>query len=58
MYLWVVWLKGREFMQRWGGARFFTASFLFLNMLAIFIKMVLRQGFNIKYVLVTPWINI
>src|SRR5262245_36731931 len=58
MYLWVVWLKGREFMQRWGMPRFMTASFLFLNMIGIFIKMVLRLGFNIKYVLVTPWINV
>ena len=27
MYWWVVWLKGREFMQRWGAARFFLTSF-------------------------------
>jgi hypothetical protein len=58
MYLWVVWLKGRGFMQRWGFPRFFTTSFLFLNMLGIFIKMVLRLMFNVKYVLVTPWINV
>lgn len=58
MYLWVVWLKGREFMQRWGMPRFITTSFLFLNMLGIFVKMVLRLMFNVKYVLVTPWINV
>jgi hypothetical protein len=58
MYLWVIWLKGRAFMQRWGMPRFITTSFLFLNMLGIFIKMVLRLMFNVKYVLVTPWINV
>jgi hypothetical protein len=45
-------------MQRWGMARFMTTSFLFLNMLAVLIKMVMRHAFNIKYILVTPWINI
>lgn len=58
MYAWVVWLKGRAFMQRWGMPRFFLTSFLFLNMLGIFAKMILRLAFNVKYVLVTPWINV
>lgn len=58
MYLWVIWLKGREFMQRWGMPRFLLTSFLFLNMVAIMIKMILRLAFNVKYVLVTPWINV
>ena len=40
MYWWVVWLKGRDFMQRWGMARFGLTSFLFLNMIAIVVKMV------------------
>jgi len=58
MYAWVVWLKGREFMQRWGMPRFMLTSFLFLNMVAVVIKMLLRHALNIKYVLPTPWINI
>ena len=58
MYWWVVWLKGRDFMQRWGMARFGLTSFLFLNMLAIMVKMVMRSAFNIKYIMVTPWLNI
>jgi hypothetical protein len=58
MYAAIVWYKGRDFMLRWGMPRFFTTSFLFLNMLAVVIKMVMRHAFNIKYVWVTPWINV
>ncbi len=58
MYAWVRRLKGALFMQQWGMPRFMTTSFLFLNMLAVLIKMVMRHAFSIKYILVTPWINI
>jgi len=58
MYAWIVKKKGPEFMENWGLARFGLTSFLFLNMFAIVIKMVLRHGFNTKYIMVTPWINI
>jgi hypothetical protein len=58
MYLWIVRLKGRDFMRRWGMPRFLTTSFLFLNMVAVVIKMVMRHAFNIKYVWVTPWLNV
>jgi hypothetical protein len=58
MYIWVVRKKGADFMNRWGLTRFGLTSFLFLNMLAIVIKMGLRIGFNTKYIMVTPWINI
>lgn len=58
MYWWIVWYKGRDFMQRWGMPRFMTTSFLFLNMMAVVIKMLLRHAFNIKYILVTPYLNI
>jgi hypothetical protein len=58
MRAWVVWLKGREFLERWGPTRFFLTSFLFLNMMAVLIKMLMRHMFNIKYVMETPWINI
>ena len=58
MYYAIRQYKGPLFMQRWGMARFGTTSFLFLNMLAVLIKMLLRHTMNIKYILVTPWINI
>jgi hypothetical protein len=58
MYMWIVRKKGVEWMQRWGAARFGLTSFLFLNMVAVVVKMVLRLGFNVKYLMVTPWINI
>lgn len=58
MYWWIIRKKGAEWMQRWGAARFGLTSFLFLNMVAIVVKMVLRLGFNVKYLMVTPWINI
>jgi hypothetical protein len=58
MYAWIRRLKGALFMQQWGMPRFMTTSFLFLNMLAVLLKMVMRHALNIKYILVTPWINI
>jgi hypothetical protein len=58
MYAWVVRVKGREFIERWGMVRFGLTSFLFLNMVAVVLKMVLRLAFNVKYIMVTPWINI
>jgi hypothetical protein len=54
----IVRYKGRDFMLRWGMPRFITTSFLFLNLLAVVIKMVLRHAFNMKYVWVTPWLNV
>jgi hypothetical protein len=58
MYYAIRRFKGPEFMQRWGMPRFGTTSFLFLNMLAVLIKMLLRHTMNIKYILPTPWINV
>jgi Cytochrome b(C-terminal)/b6/petD len=58
MYFWVLQLKGPEFMARWGMTRFHLTSFLFLNMVAMLVKMLLRHLFNIKYIMETPWINI
>ena len=57
-YFWVLRVKGKEFMQRWGGVRFAITAFLFITMLALPVKMFLRLAFNVKYILVTPWINI
>jgi hypothetical protein len=58
MYFWIVAKKGSEFMEEWGAVRFGLTSFLFLNMIAVVIKMGLRLGLNVKYIMVTPWINI
>ncbi len=58
MHMWIVRLKGRDFMLQWGAVRFGLTSFLFLNMVALVVKLVMRVGFNVKYIMVTPWINI
>jgi hypothetical protein len=58
MYWWIVRLKGREFMRRWGAVRFGIVVFLFLNMWAVVLKMLMRHLFAIKYIWVTPWVNI
>ena len=49
---------GPEILKIWGPTRFALTSFLFLNMLAVLIKMLLRHMLNVKYILVTPWLNI
>ncbi len=58
MHWWIVRKKGKAFMNDWGAARFGVTSFLFLNMIAVVIKLILRFGFNVKYIMVTPWINV
>jgi hypothetical protein len=57
-YFWILRVKGREFLERWGMVRFSITAFLFVSMLALPCKMFLRLAFNVKYILVTPWINI
>jgi low temperature requirement protein LtrA len=57
-YAWVIRTKGKEFMQRWGPVRFVLTAFLFVTMAALPLKMFLRLAFNVKYILVTPWLNI
>ena len=57
-YKWVIWIKGREFMLRWGAVRFAITAFLFVTMMGLPVKMFLRLVFNIKYIMVTPWLNI
>ena len=49
---------GRELLEKWGPVRFGITGFLFLAMLGVFVKMAMRHAFNIKYIMVTPWINI
>jgi hypothetical protein len=57
-YFWVLRVKGREFLQRWGMVRFTITALLFVTMLSLPAKMFLRLVFNVKYILVTPWLNI
>jgi hypothetical protein len=48
----------RKAIKSVGFLRMFLKIELFLIMMGIVIKIVLRLGFNIKYVWVTPWFNI
>ena len=49
-----------DFMRRWGWPRFALTAFLFINMVAVVVKMLLRHLFNIKYImsLETPYFSI
>jgi len=55
-YLW----KGKtnESIQRLGLVRYGMVAFLFLTMMALPLKMVLRWTLNIKYICVLPWIGL
>ena len=57
-YLFVLKIKGKEFLERWGMVRFSIVAALIALMFSLPAKMALRLLFNVKYVLVTPWINI
>ena len=57
-YLWVLAVKGKEFLRRWGPVRFTITAVLVVIMMGLPVKMFLRLAFNVKYVLVTPWFNI
>lgn len=55
-YLWK--RKSLPALQQMGLVRYGIVSFLFLTMMSLPIKMVLRWTLNIKYVWVTPWFNV
>ena len=57
-YLFVLKVKGKEFLERWGMVRFVITGVLIVLMMSLPAKMFLRLAFNVKYILVTPWINI
>ena len=57
-YWWVLRIKGQEFLERWGMVRFMITAVLAALMIALPAKMFLRLVFNVKYILVTPWLNI
>lgn len=49
--------KTSKMLQELGVVRYGITAFLFLTMVALPIKMVLRWFFNIKYIVAIPWIN-
>lgn len=55
---WLVKKDKSEILQQLGVVRYGITAFLFLTMMALPIKMVLRLGFNIKYILVIKSINL
>ncbi|MBI3195242.1 MAG: cytochrome C [Ignavibacteriae bacterium] len=50
--------KNTDIMKKLGAVKYNIVAFLFLTMMSLPIKMVLRIALNIKYILVTPWFNI
>ena len=48
----------RKAIKAVGFLRMFIKIQLYLIMIGIVIKIVLRLAFNIKYIMVTPWFNI
>ncbi len=55
-YLWLK-LKHPAEYARMGFVRYNVVASLFIMQLGVLIKMVLRLGFSIKYVWITPWFN-
>lgn len=51
-------IKKSKFLQELGPVRYGITAFLFLTMMALPIKMLLRWTFNIKYIVKFPWINL
>ncbi len=56
----IYWLrkKNSEILKKLGPVRYSVTAMLFLCMMSLPIKMVLRIALNVKYVWVTPWFNI
>lgn len=50
--------KQTQLLKALGPIRYFTTAYLFVLMMALPIKMILRWTLNIKYILVTPFFNI
>lgn len=50
--------KSMPILEKMGMVRYSIVAFLFLSMMSLPIKMLLRWTLNIKYVWVTPWFNV
>jgi len=53
-----IWKRKSDIIRQLGPLRYGIISFLFLTMMALPVKIVLRIALNIKYILVTPWFNV
>ncbi|MFN0158225.1 MAG: cytochrome C [Bacteroidota bacterium] len=53
-----LWKKNADFMKKLGLLRYSVTAFLFLTMMSVPVKVILRLALNIKYILVTPWFNV
>ncbi len=51
-------LRGSATLEKLGIIRYSLVAFLFISMIGLPVKMVLRLVFHLKYVWVTPWFNI
>lgn len=51
-------MKNSPILEKLGVIRYSIVAFLFLSMLGLPIKMVLKLVFHLKYIWVTPWFNI
>ncbi len=51
-------MKNSPILEKLGIIRYSIVAFLFLSMLGLPIKMVLKLLFSLKYIWVTPWFNI
>lgn len=51
-------MRKRPVYRELGAVRYHIVAFLFLMMMGLPIKMILRFAFNTKYIWVTPWFNI
>ncbi|MCE9624957.1 MAG: cytochrome C [Deltaproteobacteria bacterium] len=55
---WMVKVKTSKTLQELGIVRYGITAFLFLTMMSLPIKMLLRWTLNIKYIVKFPWINL
>lgn len=55
-YWWAV--RKYETVKNLGAIRYGIVAFLFLTMMGVVVKMLLRWSFNIKYIVKIPWINL
>jgi hypothetical protein len=57
-FFFYLWKRSSEVMRKLGPVRYTIVALLFLIMMALPVKILLRLTLNIKYILVTPWFNI
>ena len=55
---WMARAKKSPTLQQLGAVRYWITATLFMIMVGTVVKVVLRLGFSVKYVLHTPWINV